>query len=273
MRGEAMIVRFSSALHGSLVPLGDAPLFLVLAVAVVIGLLMVVVFRYVSNQKAIGRTKDRLKANLLAVRLFQDQLPVVMQAYARILIGTGSYLRLAFTPFLMAILPITFLIVQMDRYLGWTPLHPEQNFLVEASVDSADALNDIELQVPPGLVISAPPVHAITDKEVVWRLMADRYGRYDLNIRAAGQRLAKRVVVAPGIARLSPVRLRDSFWERMLYSGEAALPDNTSISSIAVIYPPRTIAFVWLEWNWILLFFVVSLTSGFIFKSVLGIKI
>ena len=45
-----------------------------------IGLLMVIVFRYTSDQKAIGRAKDRLKAHLLAVRLFQDQLPVVMRA-------------------------------------------------------------------------------------------------------------------------------------------------------------------------------------------------
>ena len=96
----------------------DRPLLLVLTISIVIGLLMVIVFRYTSDQKAIGRAKDRLKANLLAVRLFQDQLPVVMRAYGRILRGTGSYLRLAFTPFLIAILPITFLIVQLDRYFG-----------------------------------------------------------------------------------------------------------------------------------------------------------
>src|SRR5262249_40590516 len=91
-----------------------SPLLLVLAISIVIGLLMVIVFRYTSNQKAIARAKDRLKAHLLAVRLYQDQLPVVVRAYGRILRGTGSYLRLAFTPFLIAILPITFLIVQLD---------------------------------------------------------------------------------------------------------------------------------------------------------------
>jgi hypothetical protein len=89
----------------------------VLAISIVIGFLMVIVFRYTSDQKAIGRAKDRLKAHLLAVRLFQDQLPVVMRAYGKILRGTGSYLRLAFTPFLIAILPITFLIVQLDPLL------------------------------------------------------------------------------------------------------------------------------------------------------------
>ena len=59
----------------------NAPLLWVLAISIVIGFLMVIVFRYASDQKAIGRAKDRLKAHLLAVRLFQDQLPVVMRAY------------------------------------------------------------------------------------------------------------------------------------------------------------------------------------------------
>ena len=116
------------------------PLVWVLAISIVIGLLMVIVFRYTSDQKAIGRAKDRLKAHLLAVRLFQDQLPVVMRAYGKILRGTGSYLRLAFTPFLIAILPITFLIVQLDRYFGWLPLQPAQSFLVVARVSDPAAL-------------------------------------------------------------------------------------------------------------------------------------
>ena len=130
----------------------NTPLLWVLAISIVIGFLMVIVFRYTSDQKAIGRAKDRLKAHLLAVRLFQDQLPVVMRAYGKILRGTGSYLRLAFTPFLIAILPITFLIVQLDRYFGWMPLQPAQTFLVEARVEDPAALNQASLQLPAGTV-------------------------------------------------------------------------------------------------------------------------
>jgi len=252
-----------------------SPLVLVLALSIVIGLLMVIVFRYTSDQKAIGRAKDRLKAHLLAVRLFQDQLPVVMRAYARILRGTGTYLRLAFTPFLIAILPITFLIIQMDRYFGFVPLRPAQTFLVEARFNDPAAANQVELQLPPELASSAPAVHIPSDKEkeVVWRLVAQREGQYDIHIAAVGQTVSKQVLVSPGLARISPVRLRGNFWERMFTSGEPALADNSPIQSIAITYPPRVINFAWMEWNWIVLFFVVSLIAGFIFKSVLGIQI
>lgn len=251
----------------------NTPLLLVLAVSIIIGFLMVIVFRYTSDQKAIGRAKDRLKAHLLAVRLFQDQLPVVMRAYGKILRGTGSYLRLAFTPFLIAILPITFLIVQLDRYFGWLPVQPAQTFLVEAKINDPAALNEASLQLPPTLSSSAPAVHVPRDKEVVWRVVAEREGQYEIKIAAAGQTVSKQVVVSPRLARISPVRLKDNFWERMFTSGESALAENSPVQSIAINYPPRVISFAWMEWNWIVLFFVVSLIAGFIFKSALGIQV
>ncbi len=251
----------------------NVPLLWVLAISIVIGLLMVIVFRYTSDQKAIGRAKDRLKAHLLAVRLFQDQLPVVMRAYGRILRGTGSYLRLAFTPLLIAILPITFLIVQLDRYFGWMPLQPAQTFLVTARIEDPAALNQASLQLPPELSSSAPAVHVPKEKEVAWRVVAGRAGNYNIQITAAGQTVSKQVVVAPGLARVSPVRLKDNFWERMFTSGEPALADHSPVQSIAINYPSREISFAWMEWNWIVLFFVVSLIAGFVFKSVLGIQV
>jgi hypothetical protein len=251
----------------------NIPLFMVLAVSIVIGFLMVIVFRYTSDQKAIGRAKDRLKAHLLAVRLFQDQLPVVMRAYGKILRGTGSYLRLAFTPFLIAILPITFLIVQLDRYFGLLPLQPAQAFLVEARIDDPAALNDASLQLPPELSSSAPAVHIPKDNGISWRVVAEREGQYDIHIAAAGQTVSKQVVVLPGLARVSPVRLRGKVWERLFTSGEPALADNSPVQSIAISYPPRVIDFAWMRWNWIVLFFVVSLIAGFIFKSALGIQV
>ena len=250
-----------------------SPLLLVLIVSVVIGFLMVVVFRYSSDQKAIARAKDQLKAHLLAVRLFQDQLPVVMRAYGRIFGGTARYLRLAFMPFLISILPITFLIIQLDRYLGSTPLNTSQPFLVEAQVANADSLNNIEITLPTGLKASAPAVHIPKTQEVVWRLIAERDGQYDIQFATAGQTVSKHVVVSRELARLSPFKLRGQFWERLLSSSESALPDSSSIQSISVNYPNREIHFCWWEWNWIVLFFVVSLAAGFIFKSALGIEI
>ncbi|HZQ22202.1 MAG TPA: hypothetical protein VFA89_05320 [Terriglobales bacterium] len=251
----------------------NLPFLIVLLISVVIGFLMVIVFRYTSDQKAIHKVKDQLKAHLLAVRLFQDQLPVVLKSYGRILRCTGRYLLLAFRPLLFVIIPMIVLIVQLDRYLGFAAVNSGQAFLVKAQASGVDALNDISLLLPPGMRTTAPAVHAPASHEVIWRVVADDGGAYDINVDIAGQKLAKTVVVSSGLARISPVRLREHFWQRMLESGESALPSNSPIESVEVSYPLRDISFLGYEWNWIWLFFVLSLAAGFAFKTVLGIEI
>jgi hypothetical protein len=251
----------------------NIPAAIVVGISLIIGLVMVVVFRYTSDQQAIHVAKDRLKAHLLALRLFQDQIPVVMRAYGRIVFATGHYLRLAFKPLLIVIVPMTLLIVQIDRYLGSAPLPVGQAFLVKVRMADANALETASLQLPEGLATTAPAVHVAAESEVDWRVVAAKTGDYVLNVQASDQTFSKAVVVGSGLPRLSSVRLRGKFWERLFVSGEPALPENKVIEAIEVRYPARDIPFASFEWNWIWLFFVLSLVAGSLFKSILGIEI
>src|SRR5215467_546624 len=136
-----------------------ASLIIVFLLSLVIGFLMVIVFRYTSDQKAIRIAKDHLKAHLLAVRLYQDQIQVVLISYWRIVRSTGTYLRLALMPLLYVSVPLIFLMVQIDRYLGYTPLPTGQGFLVKAKLADSAALDQASLKLPDGVSLTAPPVH------------------------------------------------------------------------------------------------------------------
>ncbi len=250
-----------------------SPLAIVVALSLVIGLAMVVLFGYTSDQKAIKIAKDQLKAHLLAVRLFRDQLPVVMGSYGKILRGTGRYLKLAFKPLLYVIIPITVLIVQLDRCLGSTPLQRNMPFLLTVRTTGADVLSGVLLELPPEITMTAPAVRIATENEIVWRLAAAADGEYETRITAVGQSVEKTIRVSPDLARVSSVRLRGRFWERIFTSGEAALPQNGPIESISINYPERNIEIAGYEINWIWLFFILSMVAGFLFKELLGIQI
>jgi uncharacterized membrane protein (DUF106 family) len=259
-----------------------SPLAIVIVVSVVVGLLMVVLFGYTSDQKAIGVAKDQLKAHLLAVRLYRDQIPVVMGSYGKILRGTGRYLKLAFKPLLYVIIPITLLMVQIDRYLGAIPIPVGAPFLLTVHLagqtltgqsNGSDALNDVTLDLPPEITMTAPPVHVPAENEIVWRLAGSRDGKYEVRIAAAGQSAAKAVCVGSDLSRISTVRLRGQFWQRMFTSAEPALPENSPIESISINYPDRNIEIAGYGMNWIWLFFILSMVAGFIFKELLGIQI
>ena len=254
-----------------------SPLAIVIALSLVVGLVMVVLFGYTSDQKAIGIAKDQLKAHLLAVRLYRDQIPVVMGSYGKILRGTGRYLKLAFKPLLYVIIPITLLMVQVDRYLGQTPIAANAPFLLTVHATSNEDLslvNDTVLGLPPGITMTAPKVHINAENEIVVRLVGWKEGRYELEIPdAPGETVTKSVYVGDGLPRISTVRLRGHFWNRMFSSAEPVLPENGPIESISINYPDRSIDVAGYDMNWIWLFFILSMVAGFIFKELLGIQI
>lgn len=251
----------------------NLPLMLVGGLSLVIGLLMPLIFRASSNQSAIHTVKDRVNAHLLAVRLYQDQLLVVLRSQFLVLAGTAHYLRLLLKPALFLAVPLTFLIATCDRYLGFEPLQVNVPFLVTVRTDTPNRTEDVLLKLPSGLAMTASPVHVPDDREVVWRLEAKKEGAYDVKAAVGGKEYGKRVVVSSRLIRLSPVRLKGHQFERFFSSAEPGLPEGAPIVSIRVAYPERTIRFAWVEWNWIWLFLTLSLATGYLAKSILGIEI
>ncbi len=248
-------------------------LLVLLVFSIITGLVMIVLFGYLSDQKAVRGAKDQLRAQMLAVRLFQDQPQVVLRAYGRIITGTGRYLRVSFKPLAVIILPMIALLVYGDRYLGSLPFQTNQPILLKAQLAKTDALDSVSLRLPPGLSESAPAVHIADNNEVDWRLIASAHGNYTVNLLAGGQELGKQLVVSNNLTHLSECRMRGRLWRRLLDCAEPALPANASLRLLAVNYPSRDFDLGPWTTNWLVIFFVVSLAAAVLFKFILGIEI
>lgn len=251
----------------------DVPLTWVAGLSLAAGVLMPLAFRYASDQRGIHVAKDKIKAHLLAVRLYPEQLSVVLHSYARIVLGTLRYLRLAMKPVLYIAAPAALLVAQADLFLGVRAFVPGEDFLFTVHTATAEQANRVTLMMPPEVSATAPAVHITADREVVWRLIAKQEGRYSLTVQLDGQRFEKSLVVSTAVRRLSTVRRRGQPWLRMIVSGERALPGDAEIVAMELSYPERNIAFAWQQWNWIWLFAVLSLVVGLIAKTVMGIEI
>ncbi len=248
-------------------------LLVLLVLSILTGLVMIVLFGYLSDQKAVRVAKDQLRAQLLAVRLFQDQPQVVLRAYGRILTGTGRYLRVSFKPLAVIILPMIALLVYGDRYLGSLPFQTNQPILLKAQLAKTGGLDNVALRLPPGLSESAPAVHIADNNEVDWRLVASADGDYTVNVLVEGQELGKQVVVSDYLEHLSECRMRGHLWRRLLDCAEPALPAHASLRLLAVNYPSRDFDLGPWTTNWLVIFFVVSLVAAVLFKFILGIEI
>src|SRR5208283_1850014 len=56
-------------------------------VAAASGIVMLVIFKHTSNQRAIKAARDDIKAHLLAMKLFNDNVGVIFRAQGRVLYG------------------------------------------------------------------------------------------------------------------------------------------------------------------------------------------
>lgn len=246
------------------------PSFVVLAVfSVFTAVISLLVVRWTSDQKAIRRVKDLMGAHVLEVRLFPDQLRVVLRAYLTLFGNTLLYLRYALVPLLVLSVPLLILFAQLEAYFGRAPVEPGHDFLVRATFQTVDSLADPVLRLPPGLVQSAPPVHIPSEREVDWRVKAEQPGTYDLHLVLQGSEFSKRVVAESGLTRIVSERERGSVWQQIINPGEPPLPRAGLVERIAIQYAPRVFHFRTWEIEWLVPYLVLTLAAALLLKGTL----
>ena len=255
---------------------GASPWFGMAAVSLLTALLMLEVYKLTSNQAAIRRAKDKIKAHLLELRLFKDSMRVTLRAQAAILKANLSYLAANLKPLLVMIVPLVLILAQLSLWFDRAPLLPGEETLVKVGLEEdADPVSlPMELEASPGLEIASPAVRIPDEHEVAWRFKATAAGPGRLTLRVGGLTLVKSVVVGgKPMTKVSPLASRGSLWKQVLYPGERAVAAGTPVRSIEILYPAKILRIFGLNVHWLVAYLILSIAFGFAFKGVLKVEI
>jgi hypothetical protein len=234
----------------------------------------------VSNQRGIERTKNAIKVHLLEIRLFKEDIALVVAATTKILLKNGLYLGHNLLPMLVMIVPMMTILFQLEAHYAHDPLPVGSVNLLTAELDASrpgvpdtasGLARSVRLEIPKGLSLDAPPVRT-AEGEIAWRLRADEPGDHVVAIHVGDEVVEKRISVG-GPPRVVPV-LRTKSLEGFLYPGEPALPADSPVASIRLRYPERDLG--WLpggELGVLATFFGLSILSGFALKGVFGVTL
>jgi uncharacterized membrane protein (DUF106 family) len=247
-----------------------------IVVSLLTALLMLEVYKLTSNQAAIRRAKDRIKAHLLEMRLYQDNMRVTFRAQGAILKANLAYMAANLKPLAVMIVPLVLILAQLSVWYDRAPLTVGEETLVKARFDQAvEPLTlDLALETPPGIEITAPVVRIADEHEAVWRIKAVAPGAGRLVVRTGRLAVEKTVSVgAPALARVSARASRGSFWERVLYPGEPPLPSSTPVRSVEVLYPAARLAVFGIGVHWLVAYLILSIVFGFALKGVFKVEI
>jgi hypothetical protein len=264
-----------------LAPFGDGyPALDLVFWSLLSGIAALVVYRYVSNQAGIVRDKNAIKVHLMEVRLFKDDLALVLSSFGKVLFRNAAYLGHNILPMLVILPPLMAVLCQLEARYAHDPVAPGSVELLTLELDqahpdvaaSATGLADtVRLVLPDGIELDAPPVHT-ADGRVVWRLRAESEGDYVLALHVGDDVVEKRLAVG-GPARKVPL-LRTKGWEGFLYPGEPALSKDSPVYRIFLPYPERELAGLPDgELGILATFFGLSLLSGFALKGLFGVTL
>jgi hypothetical protein len=244
------------------------------------GIVALIVYKYVSNQRGIERAKNAIKVHLLEIRLFKENILLVVTATFKILLKNGLYLGHNMLPLLVMIVPMMTILFQLEAHYAHDPLPVGSVNLLAIELDASQPgvpdtatglARSVRLEIPEGLSLDAPPVRT-ADGEIAWRFRAEQPGDHSVAIHVGDEVIEKQIAVG-GPPRKVPV-LRTKSLEGLLYPAEPALPGDSPIASIRLRYPERDLG--WLpggEMGVLATFFGLSILSGFALKGVFGVTL
>jgi len=243
--------------------------------SVLTALLVLLVYKYLSSQEAIKKAKDRSKAHILEIRLFQDD-PVLMGRAVRAVLATNlTYLRLNMKPFLIVFVPLFLLLVQMETRFGYRPLLPNESAIVRTSWRSpvpVDKAPCPTLVPNDGLSLESPPVRIEERNEIDWRIRVTRMGTTGLVLKTMNDSVALPVFVSEKLIPISPRNVPQGTMDVLWHPAGQALPPDGDLLSVEIEYPRRDFRLFGTKVHWIWPFLFVSLLAGYLLKGVLRVQ-
>lgn len=256
---------------------GRSPMFTLVPISVLVGLLALLLFKWTSNQKALEAARRRQLAGFFEIRLFNDDLRNLLGAQGRILRATGRYFLHTLIPLAILLVPFGLIVAQLQFHYGYQGLAMGDTTLLKVRLEdsaSADGRKpDAGLTMPSGVEVETPAVWIPSERTLVWRLRAAEPGEHTLHLDIGGESLSKSLTVSDRVVRRSPLRPGKSLGARLLYPAESPLPADGPVESIELRYPEAEVNLLGIRMHWIIAFLILTVVAALLLRKPLGVTI
>ncbi len=254
-------------------PMMSLPPWLSCAVlAGITALFILVIYKYTSNQKAIQRIRNRIKANLLAMRLYKDSLQVTLAAQWELFKAGVALLGNSLVPLAVMLMPMLMILAQLQSWYGYEPLAPGEEAVVTVQLDSGESLSSVRIDSISGAHIVTGPVRIQSLHQAAWVIQADETEGGKITFQVDDEKFEKSLALGKGkYIQISPLRPGPRITDVLLYPAERPFKSDSSVQSVTVAYPRRA-------WNagithsWMVDFFIMSCALALLLKNVVKVS-
>lgn len=242
-------------------------------ISAVVGVILLIVFKYISNQTAIGKVKDSIKANMLALKLFKDSMSVTFQSQGKVFKGAGMLLFYSLKPMLIMIVPVCFILAQMGLWYQNRPLMPGEEALVMMQLSQIEGdLPDVIINCNSAAIVETGPVRIFSKKQIYWKIRAIEKGNHIIAFNIGDEQFEKQLAIGDGFMRVSSMRPGWNWSDILWHPAEKPLTPDSAVASVSIDYPERGKKIAGID-PWLIYFFIASMVFALLLKPILKVKI
>jgi uncharacterized membrane protein (DUF106 family) len=243
-------------------------------ISLLTGAVMLFLFKLTSNQEAMKEVKTKISGYFLEMRLYKEDISVVMASQRRILRANLGYMKLASIPALVMIVPVILIMVQLNLRYDRTAFRPGDTAMVKVTVgEGVDVVRSrLSITADRGLEKASPAVRIPSLDETDWKIKLTGNGVHDLTLDTATGKFTIPVYATDRLIPIYTTFKKGSLWEAVLNPGAPRIPDDLPVETVSIIYPKMSFDWGFIELSWLWSFLIISMGFGVVLKFVFGVE-
>jgi hypothetical protein len=256
-------------------PFGNSAGLAVAVLSALTGVLMLLLFKWSTNQDQLVAARQRLTGRIYEMGLFQDHLSVLGKIQKDLAVANFKYLRWSLPALAVVIVPMIFILAQLDARYGRRPFHPGEETIVTVAVapEQSHRLDSVSIDAGPGVTVATNALRDPAENLVRWRVRLDEPGEHEITVRLDdGSTFTKTLFAGEGTPRLAKVREKEGLVRLLFNPAEEPLPGDSPLKSIAISVPDRDLDYGLFHTNWLIALIIFSMIAGLAFKDVFKVR-
>jgi len=227
-----------------------------------------------SNQDALKRVSDKTRANLLAMKLFKEEISVTFTSQGRLSLAVIQRLWLTVRPILIMSAPFVIAMSQIGARFEHRPFQPGESSIItlELSKDAWANGRKLEPTLSEGLALETPALRDAKHNTVQWRVRITEMGPHTIAWTIADQTFEKQLIAGNDLLAASAKRPA-TFGDQILYPSEPPFPADSPVVSIAASMPKRSTPILGFDMHWLISFILLSMIFGLLAKPFLKVQL
>jgi len=253
----------------------------VMVLSVILSFMILYILKYISFPGKIVDAKDKIKANIFAIRIYKDFWKVIVASFFKSLFHTFRYFVFNLAPFLVIIPLLLPVFSQMEVRYGMRPFNPGETFVLKADLEKGYSKADIRIVTDERVRSKMKPVFidAWLDEDKTqpisvanWKLEAREKGKTSLGIKIGERVFYKSLIIGKSWSPLSNRKYSESNFSHFFYPVEELLESNDVLKSIKIKYPGKRVSFLGIKMHWILWNLIIILVLILGFRKRFGVE-